>query len=412
MEVEVLSGKSVALQELEIFEQFLKKSSRLELLDNANYIFNRVCYYIGKIKGTDEESLVFRFRKVFDEVIPYLENEEIVQSSEKRVNWEEFSLFEPDQDRTDRISTKYDELDFTDVEMYEVNVISYLGEQLTGFIDGASYTKCEMSHQDMIFLNGVIRKTKPKTIVEIGTAAGGSSCVILNAIHDMDDSRLYSFDYNTMWYREQAVNGRKSGFLVKEIIPEQMHKWQLITGGVSCKYFEQYLPEEGVDICLLDTVNHNPGEHINVLEILPFMKKNGIIIYHDTGLHSLYDVTATTNCISINTLNGKRITFNLNKSSRLPNIGGVVLDEKIEDMLVGLFSNLSLPWLYVIDEDDFEDTVGYFLKHYPRELVKIFVYYYYFYKNGGMKNRDHANKIAIEQINIFRECIYREQACP
>ena len=34
----------------------------------------------------------------------------------------------------------------------------------------------------MEFLNGVVRKFRPKKIVEIGVKYGGASCIILNAI--------------------------------------------------------------------------------------------------------------------------------------------------------------------------------------------------------------------------------------
>ena len=44
------------------------------------------------------------------------------------------------------------------------------------------------------FLNGVIRKFRPKKIVEIGVAEGGGTCVILNAIQDIENAHLYSID--------------------------------------------------------------------------------------------------------------------------------------------------------------------------------------------------------------------------
>ena len=42
------------------------------------------------------------------------------------------------------------------------------------------------------FINGIIRKFKPKKIVEIGVYYGGSSAVILNAIKDIEGAHLYS----------------------------------------------------------------------------------------------------------------------------------------------------------------------------------------------------------------------------
>ena len=246
-----------------------------------------------------------------------------------------------------------------------------------------------MTYKERAFLNGIIRKTKPKTIVEIGLSAGGSTSVILNAIREMGSSKLYSFDYNTNWYRDEElgrVTGRKTGFLVNEIVPNLNSKWKLFTGGVPCKFFDA-LPKDGVDICFIDTAHFNPGEHLNILEILPFMKKNGIIIYHDTAYHTLSNSSGTTNCVSINTLNGKRIILKSEETDVLANMGAVILDEKIENMLFGLFSNLSLPWTYKIKFDDFVDMFRHFSRYYSKDMVLMYVYYCCFYINGGLNNQ-------------------------
>ena len=47
------------------------------------------------------------------------------------------------------------------------------------------------------FLNGVVRKFRPHKIVEIGVNRGGSSIIILNAIDDINQAKLYSIDLNS-----------------------------------------------------------------------------------------------------------------------------------------------------------------------------------------------------------------------
>ena len=42
----------------------------------------------------------------------------------------------------------------------------------------------ELSNKEPYFLNGIIRKIKPKNCIEIGTSSGGSAILILNAIKD------------------------------------------------------------------------------------------------------------------------------------------------------------------------------------------------------------------------------------
>ena len=66
-------------------------------------------------------------------------------------------------------------------------------------VDG--FDRTEMSEIDQKFLNGVIRKYKPKKILEIGVSKGGSSAIILNAIQDIEGAKLYSVDVNERCYR-------------------------------------------------------------------------------------------------------------------------------------------------------------------------------------------------------------------
>lgn len=76
-----------------------------------------------------------------------------------------------------------------------------------------SSTLSEMSYKERCFLNGIIRQTKPKKILEVGVSAGGSSALILNATKDNKDTKLYSVDYNEKWYRD---NTKRTGFVIDE----------------------------------------------------------------------------------------------------------------------------------------------------------------------------------------------------
>ena len=282
-------------------------------------------------------------------------------------------------------STNYLSLNFQNVDCFESNVIEKLESQLCGFIPGTQWLKSEMTPKERLFINGIIRKCRPKTIVEIGISAGGSSCLILNAIKDISDATLYSFDYNNYWYRAKK-NKKHSGFLVRELIDSSTQKkWVLNSGGNANDHFG-CLPKAGVDICLIDTVHSNPGEHLNILEILPYMKKNGIIIFHDSAYH-IKNSEGYTNRVAINTLCGKRIFLTSEETKGLPNIEAVVLCDDIDSSLPGLFSNLSLPWTYSLSEKDYFSFLKHFNKFYKFELVKLFIFYSTFYLNGGQKNR-------------------------
>lgn len=293
-------------------------------------------------------------------------------------------------------STGYNEVNFEGVEFFEENILQEIEFELGGNIPNTEFRKSEMSYKERAFINGIIRKAKPKVLVEMGLSAGGSSCVILNAIKDNPESHLYSFDYNTNWYRDEYKRqdmGRKTGFLVDLLLPILKSKWSLYTGGVPSQYFHN-LPNEGVDVCLIDTAHFNPGEHLNLLEILPFMKRNGLIIFHDTIYHAYcsFSNQGYTNYVALNSLSGKRVQLKSENTHGLPNIGAVVLGETID--YYKLFTNLSLPWYYLPSNKDLINLYIYFSKYYTINLLQIYVFYSYFYLSLNSMEKSLARESA------------------
>ena len=73
------------------------------------------------------------------------------------------------------------------------------------------------------FLNGVIRKFRPKKLIEIGVPEGGSSIMILNSIKDIKNSHLYSIDLSTH---------NMIGSCVKNYFSYLSNNWSLYTGNI------------------------------------------------------------------------------------------------------------------------------------------------------------------------------------
>ena len=79
---------------------------------------------------------------------------------------------------------------YIDLDKYETNFINR--------INNHNLWLCSrMWGNQKEFLNGVVRKFKPKKVLEIGVAEGGSSIIILNAIKDIKHSHLFSIDLIT-----------------------------------------------------------------------------------------------------------------------------------------------------------------------------------------------------------------------
>lgn len=220
----------------------------------------------------------------------------------------------------------------------------------------------EMTYLERKFLNGIIRLTKPKKILEVGVAAGGSSSIILNAVKDMENSILYSIDYNKKFYRDK---NKDSGFIVKEKFPHLVKNHKLYTGGVSAKFMDEI--GGNIDLCLLDTMHSNPGEFLDFLMILPYVKKNAIIIIHDI-------FTAPTNLILFSAIRGEKILFkDKNQIFKNYGIGAIILDENIMDYAFDYFFLLKLNWNYMISDEDIEYILKLFQKHYDKDMVEFFI---------------------------------------
>lgn len=220
----------------------------------------------------------------------------------------------------------------------------------------------EMTYWERKFLNGIIRLTKPKKILEVGVAAGGSSSIILNAVKDMDNSILYSIDYNEKFYRDKS---KDSGFIVKEKFPHLLKNRKLYTGGVSAKFMDEV--GGNIDLCLLDTMHSNPGEFLDFLMILPYMKKNAIIIMHDIFV-------ASTNLILFSAIRGEKILFkDKNQIFKNYGIGAIILDDNIMDFVFDYFFLLKLNWNYMISDEDIEYIIKLFQKHYDKDTVEFFI---------------------------------------
>ena len=136
--------------------------------------------------------------------------------------------------------------------------------------------KIEITIDEQKFFHGLLRKIKPKKIVEIGVSRGGSTILILNAIKDIEGAKLFSIDKSIYCYRNRT---QKTGYLVQEKFPELMNKWTLYTGGLTAEYIETIGDE--IDFVYIDTVNVTPGEMLDWLMVLPFLKNEAIVVFHD-----------------------------------------------------------------------------------------------------------------------------------
>ena len=234
------------------------------------------------------------------------------------------------------------------------------------------------------FLNGVVRKFRPKKIVEIGVKYGGASCIILNAIQDIENAHLYSIDLS---------NDSQIGKCVMNLFPQFLNKWTLFKGDVAAKFMEQI--GNDIDMVFIDSAHFEPGEILDFIITLPFLKERAIVGFHDIAnqITSNSGRNEWAPYIIYNVIRGK---------SYLPSgdfllkhdIGIKILDKNQKRYHLEYFRALGGQWQYFPKEKHIELITEYFKKYYDNNCSLIF-------KEAVEFNRNFVKKHPMKQLYGF-----------
>lgn len=252
----------------------------------------------------------------------------------------------------------------------------------------------EMSLDERQFLNGLILRNKPKKLLELGVSAGGSSVVMLNAIKDSPDAKLYSVDYLPYWYKDQS---KKVGHIVDRY-PNLKDHWMLHSGGLALKFMDKI--GNGIDFCFIDTMHTNPGEILDFLMILPYLKEDAIVVFHDVNLHTaskIFQWHLTNNLLISSIVGEKIIQGNFNEKNAwskvaFSNIAAIKLTKDTRENLYGIFNLLTIRWQYMPNKEEQSDMIEHFSKYYNsffiNYLEEVFDHHNKtFFKYYGIKYR-------------------------
>ena len=259
--------------------------------------------------------------------------------------------------------------ELTKKRIFDVNFEyhKYQREKITDKIH--RYSNWQLTSEDPYFINGIIRKYKPKKCLEIGVAYGGSSILILNAIKDIKDSFLISLDLNTYLYTGEKL---ETGYNVKKYFPELTDKWKLYTGDQPHKFLDKLNLK--FDFLYLDTSHITPGEIINMIEALPFLEDNAIVILHDIMQHLPSYRTKNKNLkyhpsqIYLMTgLIGDKVIID-KKENGCTNIGAVFLYPNQERYYINYFLLLASNWEYMPTDEQIEDLRKFIKKYFKKDI--------------------------------------------
>ncbi len=239
----------------------------------------------------------------------------------------------------------------------------------------------EMTRWESGFLCGLLKKFKPKKILEVGVSGGGTSVIIRKALEilGLDETVHFSGDLAENYYRKSnsglATEYQYAVACKEKVISEGKHK--LYIG----KYLPEYIDEIGADIdfIILDTVHSAPGELLDLLVAIPYLSPTALVVFHDLALdhQSLFRQSYSINKCLFDSVDGEKY-FNVCGTDidtdmiyGYPDIGGVVIENK-ENCIRDLFSMLGLFWAYMPSDRELEIYRQKYSSLYSPEYIELF----------------------------------------
>ena len=228
-------------------------------------------------------------------------------------------------------------------------------------------TGVEMQNKETNFLIQLLKQEKPKKILELGVAAGGTTAYLL---HHMEPSaQCYSVDISQQSYRNKQ---KRTGYIADETCTkEELSRRILLLGkDIICRLDEI---GEGIDFCLLDTAHRLPGEVLHFLAVLPYLKDGALVVLHDIHLNLIaptldknsFAACATTVLFSTVSSPAKYC------EPGLPNIGAFRIGPETREHVEDLFHVLLSSWAYY-PGGDLPQYTPYFEKHYSEACNMLF----------------------------------------
>lgn len=233
----------------------------------------------------------------------------------------------------------------------------------------AKYT--HMSRDDHGFLSGVIKKIRPKKVLEVGVAEGGTTAMIITSL-EMAKCECEMFSSDIL----NNYRGKEVGSMLNIIPKPKYVKHTLYTGTILKDNI--FKIGEDIDLVILDTSHNIPGEIIEFLTVFPFLSKNAYVILHDVNLCNLLAIRSgrvlesfrkTSPKVLFGTVSGEKY-FNYDENE-LNNIAAFKINDCTRENIDDLFFSLSHLWYYGFSKEVLNEYKSYFQKYYSEESLKL-----------------------------------------
>lgn len=241
--------------------------------------------------------------------------------------------------------------------------------------------QCEMDREDHGFLCGMIKKIRPCKIVEIGVAEGGTTSVIINALSMCGNEacEVVSVDLNEKLYVDSQ---RQTGYQY-----EMMRKYIDLS---HCSIQHTFMLGEpiserieeiggGIDLVIIDTTHRLPGEILDFLCVLPYMKEDGGVVLHDVNLNyrrsfdaRFYEGSGQRIATKVLLAAVSGCKYLEAAAGTYANIGAVEVNEQTRENIEDLFMILSATWDYKVSKRMLSSYREIYARHYSEICLELF----------------------------------------
>ena len=250
----------------------------------------------------------------------------------------------------------------------------------------------------LAFLCGLIKRNRPRKIVEVGVAAGGTTSVVLNCLSMLGlDSQMFSIDLSSDYYRDQS---KKTGYLIEECKARLNRKVQhfLYTGKNTVEWLDTI--GKDIDLLILDTIHSLPGELLDFLACYPFLRKGSVVVLHDiAGNHYCNSVQEFATKLLFDTVVAEKY-ISIQEDDIFPNIGAFKINDDTDKYIDNIFSALTITWNYMPREQELYLYKSFYERYYTFDDLKLFDISVRLNRETLIKNEQTKKEISKE---IFKE---------
>lgn len=210
--------------------------------------------------------------------------------------------------------------------------------------------------KDIAFTMGCVKQFKPRSMLEIGMSAGVTSGALLFAANLAGGGCLAGVDISETVYFDST---KRIGEVVDHLDPALKECYTLHLNQTAV---DVAMMEKTFDLAFIDGNHAHPWAAFDLLCILPRLAKRAVVICHDIHYFCPYSQAGFCLFESVSV-----------RKAKAGNIGCVVIDGDIEQLLEGLYRSFTINWQDVIPADSITKIIPFLQSALGSDVAKRFL---------------------------------------